>query len=318
MNCLTSNFSDMSPVVVVLLMFASCFTHALIIADDSDLPLPQHQILRCILLFKRIVFCQCGTQAIKNHVDYEPSHLGTSTLSMMLRCLRELHDRSSRRPFCTPKLFTMEDLFDKEVQKCKSYEDYKSLLDIPIFRLAPYLVPFKRRLIIFKGLITANRIATQGDPSQNDVRPGIVVNVNRGRVLEDGLATMNKLGRNLRQRIVVRYYNNDGAEIGFDAGGLFKEFWIDLSNIAFNPNFGLFRMTDGSSDHVLYPNPSSKIIHGPDNLELFGFLGRILGKALYEGITIQPRFAHFFLSFLRGDYNYFHMLPDLSTMDSVL
>jgi hypothetical protein len=41
-------------------------------------------------------------------------------------------------------------------------------------------------------------------------------------------------------------------------------------------------------------------------------------SALYEGITIRPQFAHFFLSFLRGDYNFLHMLPDLSTMDPQL
>lgn len=39
---------------------------------------------------------------------------------------------------------------------------------------------------------------------------------------------------------------------------------------------------------------------------------------MYEGITIHPQFAHFFLSFLRGDYNFLHMLPDLNTMDPVL
>ena len=39
------------------------------------------------------------------------------------------------------------------------------------------------------------------------------------------------------------------------------------------------------------------------------------GKALYEGITIQPRFAHFFLSFMKGRYNYLNMLADLSTID---
>jgi ubiquitin-protein ligase E3 C len=51
---------------------------------------------------------------------------------------------------------------------------------------------------------------------------------------------------------------------------------------------------------------------------LFEFLGRILGKALYEDITISPQFSHFFLSFLRGDYNYLHMLPDLSSVDKQL
>jgi hypothetical protein len=68
----------------------------------------------------------------------------------------------------------------------------------------------------------------------------------------------------------------------------------------------------------MYPNPSSAAAHGSDHITLFEFLGRILGKALFEGITIHPRFAHFFLSFLRGDYNYLHMLPDLSTVDPQL
>jgi ubiquitin-protein ligase E3 C len=54
----------------------------------------------------------------------------------------------------------------------------------------------------------------------------------------------------------------------------------------------------------MYPNPSSGSAHGGDHITLFEFLGRILGKSLYENITIQPQFAHFFLSFLRGDYNY--------------
>jgi hypothetical protein len=44
----------------------------------------------------------------------------------------------------------------------------------------------------------------------------------------------------------------------------------------------------------------------------------IPSEALYEGITIHPQFAHFFLSFLRGDYNFLRMLPDLSTMDTQL
>lgn len=70
--------------------------------------------------------------------------------------------------------------------------------------------------------------------------------------------------------------------------------------------------------NCLYPNPSSGAAHGSDHIILFEFLGRILGKALFEGITIHPQFAHFFLSFLRGEYNYMHMLPDLSTMDAQL
>lgn len=37
----------------------------------------------------------------------------------------------------------------------------------------------------------------------------------------------------------------------------------------------------------MYPNPSSGMVHGSEHLRLFEFLGRILGKALYEGITVS-------------------------------
>lgn len=57
---------------------------------------------------------------------------------------------------------------------------------------------------------------------------------------------MNHLGRNMRQRIAVQYHNEAGMrESGVDAGGLFKEFWTDLSAIAFDPNYALFRVTEG-------------------------------------------------------------------------
>lgn len=71
--------------------------------------------------------------------------------------------------------------------------------------------------------------------------------------------------------------------------------------VAFDLNFALFCINE---ENCMYPNPSSGAAHGPDHITLFEFLGRILGKSLYENITIQPQFAHFFLSFLRGDYNY--------------
>ena len=82
------------------------------------------------------------------------------------------------------------------------------------------------------------------------------------------------------------------------------------------PNEIVYGFND--EDNCLYPNPSSYAAHGPDHIVLFEFLGRILGKALFEGITIHPQFAHFFLSFLRGDYNFLHQFSDLSTMDAQL
>ena len=42
-------------------------------------------------------------------------------------------------------------------------------------------------------------------------------------------------------------------EEGRDAGGLFKEFLVDLSKIVFNPGYGLFLQTE--KERELYPNP---------------------------------------------------------------
>jgi hypothetical protein len=86
------------------------------------------------------------------------------------------------------------------------------------------LISFKRRLKLFERIVTTNREDIQGSNEQRNLKPGIMVKVMRGRVLEDGLAHLNKLGRDMRQRIVVSYLSEAGArETGIDVGGLFKE-----------------------------------------------------------------------------------------------
>jgi ubiquitin-protein ligase E3 C len=329
----------------VLYLFLSTFSHVLIITDDTEIhdmerPLPMHQIRRCIQLLKKMlhrVACidiRASQEASpesnesKSNADQQ-SFFGKALLSVSSRTMRDLYDRSSRRPFCLPSLWTESSLMEKEIARCKKFEDYEQLLATsPVLRICPYMVSFKRRLQLFERIITTNRIEVQGENSSNPfhsnpLKPGIPVRISRSRLLEDGIATMNNRGGNMRRRIAVQYYNEAGTrESGIDAGGLFKEFWTDLCAIAFDPNYALFRVTDSGSDggvgNCLYPNPSSAAVHGPEQTTLFAFLGRILGKALYEGITIHPKFAHFFLSFLKGDYNFLHMLPDLSTVDSQL
>ena len=203
----------------------------------------------------------------------------------------------------------------------KTEHDFVRLLNTPVLRVCPFLVSFKRRLRLFERIVYTNRVKIQGENSTNPfnanpLKPGIPIRITRNRILEDGLLTMNNLGSDMRQRLSIQYYNEAGArESGIDAGGLFKEFWSDLSAIAFDPNYALFRVTESN---CMYPNPSSEAAHGTDHIGLFIFLGRILGKSLYESITVHPQFAHFFLSFLRGDYNYLRMFPDLSTVDSDL
>ena len=326
--------------------FLCTFSHILIITDDTEIhdmerPLPLHQIRRCIHVLKKFLYrvtCSDGNSSADVQSDQAKSqgskeeatnYFGLALISSSARVMRDLYDRSSRRPFCLPSMWTISGLMEKEIGQCKTFADYQSLLSSSaVLKVCPFMVSFKRRLQLFERIINTNRVEMQGENSSNPfhnnpLKPGIPVRINRSRLLEDGIATMNNLGKNMRQRISVQYVNEAGVrEIGIDAGGLFKEFWTDLCAIAFDPNYALFRVTDGGSDasvgNCLYPNPLSAAAHGMEHTTLFGFLGRILGKALYEGITIHPKFAHFFLSFLKGDYNFLHMLPDLSTVDSQL
>ncbi len=245
----------------ILLIFVILLSHILIVTDDVELHsgdnslLPLHQIRRCILLLKSVLYRAC---CIDDTGLYDPltlpsNHFGLSLIASSSKLMRDLHDRSSRRALCAPKLWLFENLLKKDIEQCKSYEDYCNVLNSPVLRVCPFLVSFKRRLKLFEKIITRNRESIQGRNDGFSARPGVTVNIMRGRVLEDGLIHLNKLGRDLRQRIIVQYLNQAGAkEIGLDAGGLFKEFWTDLSELSFNLDYALFRETEGKDNlHVI-------------------------------------------------------------------
>lgn len=81
-------------------------------------------------------------------------------------------------------------------------------------------------------------------------------------------------------------------EAGIDGGGIFREFMNELLKACFDPNRGFFST---SHDRLLFPNPSSRIING-DFQKHYYFIGRMLGKALYENMLVELPFATFFLA----------------------
>lgn len=322
----------------VLLMFISCLSHTLIVTDDVEIhdmekPLPKHHLRRCILLLKKLLYRACCLDDVhettKNGGVLDSNHFGLALISSSSKAMNDLYNRSSRRRLCVPKLWIEEDLLEKDLKRCKTHLDFVSLLSSPVCRICPFLISFKRRLKLFERIVTTNRVDIQGSNDLRNLKPGIMVKVMRGRVLEDGLLHLNNLGRNMRQRIVVGYLSEAGTkESGVDVGGLFKEFWtgtllntfdlhfllntinvhqinvisirhwltlfrpfiLDLSNMAFNPNYALFKVTEGDfyfsanvivflplisffliilvlillygisgSEGAMYPNPSSKV-----------------------------------------------------------
>jgi ubiquitin-protein ligase E3 C len=97
--------------------------------------------------------------------------------------------------------------------------------------------------------------------------------------LQDGFQKLNLPGEALRGRIRIQYVDHYGEiEAGVDGGGLFKDFMEVLIKEAFDPQIGLFNTTP---DQKLYPNSAAAAIV-PDAYSMFEFLGKMLGKALYE------------------------------------
>ena len=83
----------------------------------------------------------------------------------------------------------------------------------------------------------------------------------------------------MKGRVRVSYIDTFGLEeAGIDGGGLFRDFMENLVKEGFDPRNGLFLTT---SDNRLYPNPRAADTN-PDAPAYFEFLGRVVGKALYE------------------------------------
>ena len=216
----------------MLLIFVTCLTHTLMVTDDVEIhdmekPLPKHQLRRCILLLKKLLYRACCLDDVHEAtVNLESNHLGLSIIAMSSKVMNDLYGRSSRRLLCAPKFWIEDSLLESDLRRCKSHADYIRVLSSPVCRICPFLVPFKRRLKLFERIVTTNRTDIQGSNDFRNLKPGIMVKVMRGRVLEDGLIHLNNLGRNMRQRIVVNYLSQAGTrESGVDVGGLFKEFW---------------------------------------------------------------------------------------------
>jgi ubiquitin-protein ligase E3 C len=104
----------------------------------------------------------------------------------------------------------------------------------------------------------------------------------------------------MKLRMQVKMKNAIGLdEAGIDGGGITREFLNELLKTAFDPNRGFFRY---SYDKLLYPNPQATVLE-PDPAKFaqhYFFLGRILGKAIYEKMLVELPFAAFFLSKILG------------------
>ncbi|GAA6037540.1 hypothetical protein JCM8097_008245 [Rhodosporidiobolus ruineniae] len=177
----------------------------------------------------------------------------------------------------------------------------------------PFVIPFSTRVAIFRQFVSSDFQKLGLDASTGFIRRARHrAVVRRDHLAEDAYTHLNGLGPELKKRVEIVFVDEHGMEeSGIDGGGLFKELLTSLSKEVFDTNRGLWLST---SQNELYPNPH-QYAKDSNSLSWYTFIGRILGKALYEGILVNVRFADFFLAKWLGRQSY---LDDLRSLDPEL
>ena len=167
-----------------------------------------------------------------------------------------------------------------------------------ILRELPFTISFSQRVLVFQNLIMRDKNDHQGEMVNFMQGSFINLSVRRNYIYEDSRDKLSKNNEpNLKLKMRVQLINAVGLdEAGIDGGGLFREFLSQLLKAAFDPNRGFFKLTQ---DQMLYPNPTADQIHEDSGPHYF-FIGRVLGKALYENLLVELPLAPFFLSKLLG------------------
>ncbi|ORX33914.1 hypothetical protein BD324DRAFT_665268 [Kockovaella imperatae] len=173
----------------------------------------------------------------------------------------------------------------------------------------PMVLPFNTRLEIFQKFIDTDMVNLG---LSRYSRRGIRATIHRTSLAEDGFNQLSDVGPMLKGRIGITFIDKFGQEeAGIDGGGLFKEFLTSLNKEVFNTDRGLWLATD---QNELYPNPHSYATE-PHQLAWYTFIGRVLGKAMYDGILVDVSFAGFFLAKWLGRSS---SIDDLQSLDNEL
>ncbi|KAH9545895.1 hypothetical protein CY35_12G070200 [Sphagnum magellanicum] len=277
-------------------------------------PIPLDDIVLLVTIVKEalwqllwVLSSKGPTGPVQKHVTTPPRIFSSLSFrqrisSVASRVLAELHDRNSRRQFTAPHLFHARETVDENFFAQAEGEHTRAR---ELLLQAPFLVPFTDRVRIYTSQLAAARQQSSSHSHLGRHR----IKIRRDRIIEDAFALLNNLPEEvLKGTIRVTFVNELGVEeAGVDGGGIFKDFMENVTKVAFAIQYGLFKET---ADHLLYPNPASDMVHD-DHLHYFEFLGKILGKAMFEGILVDIPFATFFLSKLRKKHNYLHDLPSL-------
>lgn len=129
------------------------------------------------------------------------------------------------------------------------------------------------------------RLHSRGPETRHSQAP-LQLSIRRDQVFLDSYKVLSfKSGDEIKYgKLSIRFHGEEGV----DAGGVTREWFQVLSRQMFNPDYALF-IPVASDRTTFHPNKLSKV--NEDHLLFFKFIGRIIGKALYEGRALDCHFS---------------------------
>ena len=122
--------------------------------------------------------------------------------------------------------------------------------------------------------------------SDRQPHPPLQLSVRRDQVFLDSFKSLYfKTAEEMKYgKLSIRFHGEEGV----DAGGVTREWFQVIARQMFNADYALF-VPVASDRTTFHPNRLSSI--NPEHLMFFKFIGRIIGKALYEGRVLDCHFS---------------------------
>ncbi|XP_073670832.1 ubiquitin-protein ligase E3B [Paramisgurnus dabryanus] len=313
LECLSNDTEESKQLLAMLMLFCDCSRHLITILDDIEVYEEQISFkmeeLVTISSFLNTFVYKMVWDGILENAKGEKLDLFHSVHGWLM----VLYERDCRRRFTPEDHWLRKDL--KPSLLFQELEKGKKRAQL-LLQYIPHVIPHKNRVLLFRNIVTKEKEGL-GLVETSSASPHVThITIRRSRMLEDGYDQLRRLPVNSIKGVIrVKFVNDLGVdEAGIDQDGVFKEFLEEIIKKVFNPALNLFKTTSGNER--LYPSPTSSIHE--NHLQLFEFVGKMLGKAMYEGIVVDVPFASFFLSQVLGHHHstFYSSIDELPSLDS--
>lgn len=192
----------------------------------------------------------------------------------------------------------------------------KDIVNVTVIQELPFVVPFHQRVKLMQSLISFAKREHEQEIFDLHTQ---AIKIRRDFIYEDSLDKLSVENQpTLRKMLRIQFVSALGLEeSGIDGGGVFREFLTEVIKTAFDPNRGFFKVTP-DKNQLLYPNPNIHLLISDFQKHYF-FIGRLLGKAVYENMLTDLPLAPFFLAkLLSTSINQDVEINHLSSLDPTL